>query len=167
MMDRFSQGYCPVGNNSQTRHTRSSDGTTSHSTRLPKDSSQVADYPVTGEGAIESLREFHVNGHAPLASTPNDERKYKRGAILTEVAKIFGALTPHVNVTRVANSYPQLLPLSTYSKKAILRFRSSGYFGYLSVLYFRAATSAFASIIPTCSCMGVWGFFLSTYLLSQ
>ena len=39
------------------------DGTTSHSTKLPKYGSQVAGYlPYTGEGANESLREFHVNG---------------------------------------------------------------------------------------------------------
>jgi 2-polyprenylphenol 6-hydroxylase len=37
------------------------DGTTSHSTRPPKDGSQVAGYlPQAGEGANESLREFHI-----------------------------------------------------------------------------------------------------------
>ena len=38
------------------------DGTTGHSTRPPKDGSQVAGYPPqTGEGAIESLRELPSN----------------------------------------------------------------------------------------------------------
>lgn len=65
--------------------------------------------------------------------------KENSGANLTEVAKIFGALFPHDNVTRVTNSSPKLSPLSTHSKQAVLRFRSSGYFGHLSVLYIRAA----------------------------
>src|SRR5450756_1997591 len=42
-------------------HGGSPDGTTSHSTRLPKDGSQVAGYlPQAGEGANESLRELIV-----------------------------------------------------------------------------------------------------------
>ncbi|MDD5385037.1 MAG: hypothetical protein PHG89_09180 [Gallionella sp.] len=54
----------------EARHARFPDGTTSHSTRLPKDGNQVAGYhpnlpPLAGEGANETLREFHVN--APIA----------------------------------------------------------------------------------------------------
>ncbi len=50
----------------ETSHARFPDGPTSHSTRLPKDSNQVAAYlpnplPQAGEGANESLRVFHVN----------------------------------------------------------------------------------------------------------
>jgi len=50
----------------ETCHARFPDGTTSHSTKLPKDGNQVAGYhpnplPQAGEGANESLREFHVD----------------------------------------------------------------------------------------------------------
>ncbi len=49
----------------ETGHARFPDEPTSHSTSLPKDSNQVAGYlpiplPQAGEGAYESLREFHV-----------------------------------------------------------------------------------------------------------
>ena len=42
------------------------DGTTSHSTRLSKNDSQVAGYPPAGEGANESLRDFHVKDFKPM-----------------------------------------------------------------------------------------------------
>ncbi len=42
------------------------DGTTSHSTKLPKDGSQVAGYLPEGEGTNESLRDFHENQNIAL-----------------------------------------------------------------------------------------------------
>ena len=41
-----------------------------------------------------------------------------RGAPLSEIDRFFGALTPHARVIQAADSYPELSPLSTHSKKA-------------------------------------------------
>ena len=89
----------------------------------------------------------------------------------TEVAKFFGALTPHVNVTRVTNSYPKLLPLSTHSKKAVFRFRNLGYFGRLSAfMCSRRTCGRIVHVLPTIFqhvCHGGWGCFSPINDLSQ
>ncbi len=65
--DRFPDGTTshstrlPKGGNQVVGYLSSSDGTTGHSTRQPKGGSQVAGYPPAGERDRVSLREFHVN----------------------------------------------------------------------------------------------------------
>ena len=58
---------------------------------------------------------------------------------LTEVAIFFGALTPHINVTRATNPYPKLLPLSTHSKQAVFRFGIQAVLVVCQLMHLRAA----------------------------
>uniref|UniRef100_E6QQA2 Uncharacterized protein n=1 Tax=mine drainage metagenome TaxID=410659 RepID=E6QQA2_9ZZZZ len=64
-----------------------------------------------------SLIIISINGHSCPLPAPRIMKDNSIAArTLTEVAIFFGALTPHVNVTRATNPYPKLLPLSTHSK---------------------------------------------------
>ncbi len=82
----------------ETGHARFPDEPTSHSTRLLKDSNQVAGYlpiplPQAGEGAYESLREFHVKIIAhPFgrATQPSDKAASHSTGPVSNTAQVTG-----------------------------------------------------------------------------
>jgi len=59
---------------------------------------------------------FTVNRHAGYLQAPRMMKENRRCAV-ARGRSFFGALTPNVNLTRAINSHPELLPLSTHSKK--------------------------------------------------
>ena len=92
---------------------------------------------VCGVSVPSVLPFFHINGHPAFLPAPRIMKDNLIAArYLTEVAIFFGALTPHINVTRATNPYPKLLPLSTHSKQAVFRLESRLFWSSVSCCIF-------------------------------
>jgi hypothetical protein len=76
------------------------DETTSHLTRLPKTAAKSLVIPQAGEGAKESLREFHFNEHHLTIPLHDPLRIGTLAAILADVAAHHG-MTREALITRL------------------------------------------------------------------
>ena len=112
---------------------------------------------------MSSSSRYHTNGHAWYLQAPR-MMKENGGARCAVVRgrSFFWALTPHANVIQAADSYPELWPLSTHSKKASSGVLAKAFGGLTTTCAPRCITRSTEEPYPCASFMGSGVYCLSS-----